>query len=365
MKRVEVDVRCLWVLLVLFFCSVLSPWASAQMSTGTIEGNVTDHTGAFVAGATIAVRNQATHIERTTTSNEDGLYVVPNLPPGTYDVSVAATGFAGEVASNVDVSVGAKQEVSFSLKVGQASEKVEVTGAVSSVELASATINPVVDSVTIVNLPLNGRDWTQLANLEPGVAAARSQPSVSVSNQRANRGVGNQATISGSRPQGNNYRVDGISINDYSNGGPGGVLGASLGVDAIQEFSVVTGNATADYGKTSGGVINAVTRSGSNDFHGDVYEFLRNSALDTRNEFDKPGQIAPFRRNQFGASIGGPLIKNHTFFFGDYEGLRQFKAQNISSTVPTKDARNGILANGSTINGRPGRCALLTVLPPP
>jgi hypothetical protein len=340
MKRVGLDVLCPSVLLVLVFCSG-SPWARAQMSTGMVEGNVTDHTGAFVAGAAITVRNRATQIERTTTSNDDGLYVVPNLPPGTYDVSVAAKGFAAQVASNVDVTVGAKQEVNFSLEVGQTSEKVEVTGAVSAVELASATIRPVVEETTIVNLPLNGRDWTQLANLEPGVAAARSQPTVSVSNQRANRGVGNQATISGSRPQGNNYRVDGISINDYSNGGPGGVLGSNLGVDAIQEFSVVTGNATADYGKTSGGVINAVTRSGSSAFHGDVYEFLRNSALDTRNAFDAAGHIAPFRRNQFGASIGGPIIKERTFFFGDYEGLRQYQSQNINSTVPSRAARNG------------------------
>ncbi|HYL11488.1 MAG TPA: TonB-dependent receptor [Terriglobales bacterium] len=347
MKRIVPNDRSLRILLILILCSIAPRWLAAQLSTGMVEGNVTDRSGAVVADATITARNQATQIARTTTSNEVGLYVLPNLQAGTYQVSVAAKGFAEQVASNVVVSVGAKQEVSFSLAVGNVSEKVEVTDAVSPVELAAATIRPVVDSTTIVNLPLNGRDWTQLANLEPGVAAVRTQSAVAVSNQRANRGVGNQATISGSRPQGNNYRVDGISINDYSNGGPGGVLGANLGVDAIQEFSVVTGNATADYGKTSGGVINAVTRAGSNEFHGDAYEFLRNSALDARNEFDLPGKIAPFRRNQFGASIGGPLIKNHTFFFGDYEGLRQYQSTNVASNVPTQAARSGQLVAGT------------------
>ena len=160
-----------------------------------------------------------------------------------------------------------------------------------------------------------------------------------------NRGFGAQLSISGARPQQNNYRLDGISINDYSNGGPGSVLGQNLGVEAIQEFSVLTSNYSAEYGKTSGGVINAISRSGTNQFHGSVYEFLRNSALDAANFFDNSNGVPkpPFRRNQFGASAGGPIRKDRTFIFGDYEGVRQSLGTTEQSGVPSANARQGIL----------------------
>jgi outer membrane receptor protein involved in Fe transport len=160
-----------------------------------------------------------------------------------------------------------------------------------------------------------------------------------------NRGYGAQLSISGARPQQNNYRLDGISINDYSNGGPGSVLGQNLGVEAIQEFSVLTSNYSAEYGKTSGGVVNAISRSGTNQFHGSVYEFLRNSALDAPGYFDG-GVSPPFRRNQFGASAGGPIRKDRTFIFGDYEGIRQSLGTTTSSGVPSANARLGILTSG-------------------
>jgi hypothetical protein len=276
-------------------------------------------------------------------TSDTGFYSVPNLQTGTYTVSITAEGFSEEVAQGVQLNVGAEQEINFTLKVGAVSDKIIVTTTPPNIDLVTATTMPVVDERTIVALPLNGRDWTQLANLQPGVAAVRTQPAVAVTNQRANRGLGNQLTVGGARPQQNNYRVDGISINDYSNGGPGGVIGSNLGVDAIQEFSVVTSNASADYGKSAGGIINAVTRAGTNQLHGSAYEFLRNSALDARNEFDAPGQIAEFRRNQFGASAGGPIFKDRTFLFGDYEGLRQYQGANASSIVPSAAARTGSL----------------------
>lgn len=321
--------------------------AFGQVSTGTITGEVTDNSGAIVINAAVTARNVETGITRATVTTKTGYYVLPGLQTGHYVVSVSASGFAQQVSPPVTLNVGAAQEVDFSLKVGSQTEKVIVQGIAPAVDLVDSTVMPVVDQHTIVQLPLNGRDWTQLATLEPGVIPARTQPAVAVSNQRANRGGGNQMSIGGARPQQNNYRVDGISINDYSNGAPGGVIGSNLGVDAVQEFSVVTSNATADYGKTSGGVINAVTRAGTNEFHGGAYEFLRNSALDARNEFDAPAKIAPFRRNQFGGDIGGPLIKNRTFLFGDYEGLRQYQAANVSSNVPTQAARNGQLTSGT------------------
>src|SRR6202035_3130117 len=147
-----------------------------------------------------------------------------------------------------------------------------------------------------------------------------------------------------SRPQQNNYRIDGISVNDYANSGPASVESSSLGVDAIQEFSVLTSNYSAEYGRTSGGIVNAITKSGTNELHGNAYEFLRNSALDARNYFD-PATIPEFRRNQFGASLGGPIRKDRTFFFGDYEGLRQNLGVTTTDLVPSLDARNGIFHN--------------------
>ena len=327
--------------------SLLGSIALAQVSTGTIAGNVKDSSGAVAVGATVTITNTATGIVTHSVTSNTGFYSVPNLQTGPYTVTITAAGFSEQVAQDIRLNVGAEQEINFTLKIGAVSDKIVVTTTPPNIDLVTSTTMPVVDERTIRALPLNGRDWTQLANLQPGVAAVRTQSPVAVTNQRANRGLGNQLTVGGARPQQNNYRVDGISINDYSNGGPGGVIGSNLGVDAIQEFSVVTSNASADYGKSAGGIINAVTRAGTNQFHGSAYEFLRNSALDARNEFDAPGQIAEFRRNQFGASAGGPIIKDRTFLFGDYEGLRQFQGANASSIVPSVAARGGSLCVAS------------------
>jgi hypothetical protein len=172
-------------------------------------------------------------------------------------------------------------------------------------------------------------------------------------------------TISGARPQQNNYRLDGISLNDYANGAPGSVLGGSLGVDAIQEFSVLTSNYSAEYGKTSGGVVNAITRSGTNQVHGSAYEFLRNNKLDARNFFDDPTlSTPPFKRNQFGGAVGGPIFKNRTFFFADYEGIRQSKGITTVATVPSQNARSGILSTGN-VTVDPNAAAYFTFYPLP
>jgi hypothetical protein len=176
------------------------------------------------------------------------------------------------------------------------------------------------------------------------VDTIQTQPTFAVGADRGNRGFGQQLTISGARPQQNNYRLDGVSLNDYANGAPGSVLGGNLGVDAIQEFSVLTSNYSAEYGKTSGGVVNAITRSGTNTLHGSAYEFLRNSKLDAANFFEA-GQRSPFKRNQFGGAIGGPIIKNHTFFFADYEGIRQSKGIASVNFVPSPAARTGQLCS--------------------
>ena len=324
---------------------MLSLCAHAQVSGATLTGTVTDSTGAVIPNVQVSIKNEGTGETRSVTVDATGFYSAPNLLPGKYDVTATATGFSTTVQNGITLTVGAQQLLNIKMKVGQVAEKIEVTDAAPSVQLTNSTISGVVGQDAVAQLPLNGRDWTSLATLQPGVDSVGSIQANTGSPDRARRGYGVQMTISGSRPTQNNYRIDAISVNDYTNGGPGSVEGSTLGVDAVQEFSVLTSNYSAEYGRTSGGVINALTKSGTNRFHGDVYEYLRNSALDTRNYFDPVGEIPAFRRNQFGAALGGPIWKDRTFFFADYEGLRQ--NQGITSTVPVPSlaARQGVLCS--------------------
>jgi Carboxypeptidase regulatory-like domain/TonB-dependent Receptor Plug Domain/TonB dependent receptor len=326
----------------------------AQVVGATLSGAVTDSSGAAVPNANVSIKNTTTGVARDTTTDSTGFYSVPNLLPAVYDITVSATGFSSSVQTGLTLTVGASKAFNITLQVGQISEKVEVTASAPSVELTSSTISGQVDSTTERELPLNGRDWTQLATLQPGVAAVRVENGI---NGRGNRGYGTLMTISGHQPYENNYRINGISINDYSNGSPGSSLGVNLGVDAIQEFSVLTGNYSAEYGRASGGVINGITKSGTNEFHGDVYYFVRDKTLDARNYFD-PTQIPPFHRDQFGGSGGGPIQKGKTFIFGDYEAIRQRKSDTFLNTVPSRAAL-GIAPGGTTptqvavVNGAP------------
>ena len=327
---------------------------AAQEAGGTILGVVTDPTSGAVSGGTVTIKNTGTGVERVVQTNAEGLYVAPNLIPGTYELNISAPGFTPAVFQNVVLTIGERREIDARLTVGQVTSNVTVsTGEVVDVDLASSAISGVVESQRVVDLPLNGRDWTSLELLQPGVAQVRTQSGLAISNQRANRGLGTDVTIGGNRPQQNNYRLDGVSINDFANGAPGSVQGSVLGVDAVEEFSVVTSNAPPDSGKTAGGVINAASRSGTNSFHGTAYEFLRNSVFDARNVFDifknQPIKI-PFKRNQFGASAGGPIIKDHTFFFADYEGLRQGQTVTNLDTVPSPTLLNSSSTNPAIRN---------------
>ncbi|HEX8893719.1 MAG TPA: TonB-dependent receptor, partial [Terriglobales bacterium] len=318
----------------------------AQVAGGTISGRVIASSGGAIAGAQVAVKNSGTGILRPVGADNDGIYTAPNLVPGTYEISASKDGFATVVRSNVLVTVGSDEVIDFKLNLSEVTTKIEVSGAPLPIQLASSSLEATENSTTVRELPLNGRDWTTLAQLQAGVTGVYQYP-LALNNQRANRGLGMQLSIGGTRPQGNNYRLDGISINDYSNGGPGSVLGVLLGVEAIQEFSVVTNSAPASYGRTSGGVINSITRSGTNELHGSAYEFLRNSALDARNFFDTTSSPPPFRRNQFGADAGGPIIKSKFFLFGGYEGIRQLLSTTTVDIVPSAAARTGHLTAGT------------------
>ena len=327
------------------------PLLNAQVAGARIVGTVADSTGAVIAGARVTIKNTANGFSRQLFTNESGSYSAPNLLPGPYTMTILAKGFKSELRRGITLSVGADIEVNWTLEVGDAHETVEVRGEPPAVETNNATLSASVNGHTVRDLPLNARDWTQLASLEPGIGQIRTQTTPTDFLIRGTRGLGTQLSVSGGRPQQNDFRLDGVTINDYSNGGPGSALGNDLGVDAIQEFAVVTANARADYGRASGGVINAITRQGANALHGSVYEFLRNSALDARNFFD-PATIPPFRRNQFGAALGGPMKKDRTFFFADYEGLRQDQSATQLAVVPTLAARNGQLAAGTVTVSR-------------
>jgi hypothetical protein len=323
--------------------------ARAQVSGATLTGTVTDPSGAVVPKAEIAIKGVATGVTREVVTDNAGFYSVPNLLPGSYEVSITAPGFSTLVRTSITLTVGAQQLLDISLQVGQVSQTVKVDAEAPTVELTSSTLSAHVNATTVRELPLNGRSWTDLAALQTGVNQIVTMQAYNDGGSgRGNRGFGSQVTISGARPTQNNYRLDGVSLNDYANGAPGSVLGGNLGVDAIQEFSVLTGNYSAEYGKTSGGVVNAITRSGTNQFHGNAYEFLRNSKLDARNFFD-PANTPPFKRNQFGASLGGPIQKERTFIFGDYEGIRQALGLTQILTVPSPNARKGILNNGNPV----------------
>jgi len=338
----KIPVRLHLLLALLLIASFQMAWVSpakAQVAGATLSGLVTDDQGGPVANATISVKNAGTGVVRDVTSNADGIYSAPNLLPGEYEVTVTATGFQTLTEKGITLTVGGQQSLNLVMKVGALSQTVEVNAAIPDIQTTSSTVSSTVDSTTMRELPLNGRDWTSLATLEPGVSSIPNQVGTGFSANKGNRGFGNQLSNDGHRANENTYRVNGISINDYSNGSPGGASGLNLGVDGIQEFSVLTSNYTAEYGRTSGAVINAITKSGVNDFHGTAFLFDRDKVFDAKNYFDPAGPISPFRRVQFGASGGTAIIKDKLFVYGTYEGVRQNKPGSQAIHVPTEAER--------------------------
>src|SRR5213593_4089488 len=327
----------------LAFSNVLCLSLNAQVSGGSLSGNVTDSSQAAIPNAQVMLINMSTGAARTVATDAAGFNTAPDLLPGSYEMTATAPGFTTQVRTGIAVNVGINLVFNVMMQAGDPARVVRLTVSGTPSDQAFSAVGGNVSASTVVNSPLNGRDWTQLATLQAGVTGVQTGSAQGGGNSQ--RGFGAALSISGARPDQNSYRLDGVSINDYSNGAPGSVLGDNLGVDAVQQFSVLGSNYPAQYGRTTGGVINAVTRSGTNAFHGSVYEFLRNSALDARNFFD--AGIPPFKRNQFGGSFGGPLRKDRAFVFADYEGLRQSLGITHVNTVPSAAARNGVLSTGS------------------
>src|SRR5215467_2476699 len=321
-----------------------APIVSAQVSTGTILGIVQDPSGAVIPGVSVTVKNLDTGIARTVTTDEGGRYTVPNLSSGNYEVEGQLAGFQTEVRTGIALSVGREAVVNIALKVGQVSDKVTITEEAPLVESTTAAMSSLVDERTIRDLPLNGRSWDNLALLQPGVVsvgAGQGSPAFDF-------GTGVRFNVNGSRAYANSFLLDGTDINDHANGTPGGAAGTNLGVDGVQEFKINTLVSPAEFGRSSGGTVSAVTKSGTNDLHGAAFEFLRNNALDSPGYFDDvkhggTGSVAPYRRNQYGGALGGPIKKDKTFFFGTYEGLRQGSGTTIGPEVPTAQTKLGIV----------------------
>src|SRR5882762_7980427 len=316
--------------------------ARAQATTGTISGTVTDESKAVLPGVTVLVKNTETGATRTLVTDERGGFRALNLSPGIYSVTAELQGFTPAKRENLTLEIGRDVNADLGLKVGGVSEQVTVQGAATNVELSSTVAGGVVSTTQIAELPLNGRSFMQLAALQPGVTVSRATA------REFTGGFGStQVSIGGARPEMTGYLLEGTNIADISDKAPSSMAGVLLGVDAVKEFSVQTHDYAAEFGRAAGGVISAVTKSGTNAIHGTIFEFLRDSTFDAPNFFDPDGVTPPFTRNQFGATAGGPIVKNKLFYFGSYEGLRQNLSLTRLARLPNAAAHNGVLPTGT------------------
>src|SRR3989454_6091137 len=338
----------------LFFVCLCPGFLYGQGTSGRVSGTVTDSQGAVLPGATVTAKSLATALQREVTTDSNGDYRMIGLPVGQYEMRATHQGFKVQLSS-LTLTVAEEAVMNFNMEVGSITEQVTVTAAGGEVDTGNSTMSGLVDEKKIRDLPLNGRDMAQLILLQPGVVNSRS------SVQSSNTGRGTRFSVAGSRPSQNLFQLDGTIINDALNNTPGSAQGLLVGVETVKEFRVLTSTYSAEYGRATGGVFLAVTKSGTNDFHGSAFEFLRNDNLDARNFFDRGRP--EFKRNQFGFTVGGPVMlpfgegkhvgyngKNKTFFFGSYEGLREFKGISTVSIVPDNNARLGLLPGQAPIN---------------
>ena len=309
----------------------------AQITAATVSGTIKDQTGAVLRGVEVAVKNADTGLTRSGTTEANGYFTVSGLPPGIYDVRASLPGF-GTAVERVTLAVAQEAGLSLKLNVAGTEESMTVLGVSSIVETRSAATSAVVTQKTMSELPLNGRNYIELALLQPGVASFYEKDSGAGSSNR-----GTKLNINGMTFRSNSYLLDGANMRGYPGTVTGSAAGTTLGLETIQEFRIVTNAYSADYGRAMGGVVSLVTKSGTNAFRGSVFEFYRDSALDARNFFDRGAEPPPFRRNQFGASFGGPIRKDRLFFFGGAEQLQEDLGTTMTSFVPNDAARSGAL----------------------
>ncbi len=326
--------RTLFLLSLAVVCCSRITRLAAQGVTATILGTVTDSSGAAIPGANIQVKNDGTGQTTASQADAQGRYRVPDLPVGNYEVQASKEGFSAVLHKGIELTVGVQSVVDFSLAVGQQTQTVTVEGAVTQVETTNSTVSSLVNQTQMRELPLNGRNFEQLIQLAPGVQNYYAGSAAVGTGTGANMREGRDPAISvaGSRPEGQFYLLDDQNLETFYNRGIGSITGSSLGVDAIGEFQMLTNTYGAQYGG-NGAAMNAVSKSGSNDFHGSIFWFLRNSDLDARN-FTDPSTTPEFRRNQYGGTFGGPVKKDKVFFFANYEGLQYTQGTSEIATEP-------------------------------
>jgi hypothetical protein len=347
--------------LIVVVLSLGSVPASAQLTTGTIEGTVADQTGGFLPGAEVTIKNVETGLVRTVFTSDRGRFEAPNLPVGEYEVTVSLSGFTTSVRRGIDLAVGRTVLLTFSLQVGTLQQEMIVTAATPLVETSSATVSNLIDAKKVQDLPLVNRDLTQLTFLQPGVVKIPSS-----GNQGVFSGMGDKFTVAGARGTQNLYLLDGVSNADLS-GNAQGSSGSYMGSETIKEIQIVTNNYSAEYRSAAGGIVSAITKSGTNTVHGSAFEFYRNDALNAANYFDKKfnNPEPDYKRNQYGGSLGGPIKRNTLFFFASYEGLDENLGKTDTAIVPSANARQGRLANGSTVTVNPKVVPYLNLYPVP
>jgi len=316
--------------------------APGQSTQGGIVGTIRDEKGADISGAKVRVTNAATSLRRETTTAENGLYRVLAVPTGVYEVTAEAQGFATTTAKNIEVGVDQVRTLDLALRVSARAESITVAANADLTQTETAKLGEIIDNRKVEDLPLNGRDFAQLARLNPGVASSGGG-----GGQQGGEGGVSGFSSNGQRSTSNNFLVDGVDNNDYF----GGQAAQIPSIDSIQEFEVQTNTFSAEYGRNSGSVVNLVTKSGTNQLHGSVYDFFRNDVLDARNFFnDQSFPKSSLRLNQFGGTFGGPIIKNQTFYFLNYEGFRRRAGITRITNVPTLAERAG---NFTDQNGNP------------
>ncbi|MGI4756593.1 MAG: carboxypeptidase regulatory-like domain-containing protein [Janthinobacterium lividum] len=313
------------------------PALAFGQSTATIAGTVKDPTGAVLPGAQVTVHNLGTGVDRTLASDGAGQYVVPSLPPGDYSIRVTAPGFSAYTVQRFTLLVDAKSNLDIPLAPASAGETVQVESAASLVDSESITVGQVIDRQTVQEVPLNGRHFLDLTVLTPGGVTAPANGSLTT----PSRGLGaNSFVTAGNREDANNFQINGVNLNDMVQN----QITFQPSINTTSEFKINNQTFSAEYGRSSGSIVNVSTRSGTNAFHGEVFEYIRNEAVDARNYFNQAGvtKQAPFKRHNFGGAVGGPIWKNHTFFFLSYEALRQSQGLTINSGVPTLAQRASV-----------------------
>src|SRR5579864_7923205 len=321
--------------LLFVFLAIGLTWASIS---GSISGLVTDSSGAVISGASVVATNTQTGVKTTVTTDAKGFYSLPVLAVGTYDLQVSQIGFKSYTRTGLVIDANSALRADAALSVGTINEKVEVSTEAAHVETESTQMGEVISGKTMTAVPLNGRAFTDLLALQPGVSPYNSDNGTGtgmtgVNDRPVDGGLnaGNQS-VNGQREAANGFMVNGSNVEEGKNNGAAIIPN----LDSIAEFRIITNNFDAEYGNYSGGQINVVTKSGSNNFHGSGFEFLRNTSLDAKNYFSNPGDPTPvFRQNQFGGTFGVPLIKDKTFFFIDYQGTRQTQAPTQTATLPS------------------------------